>query len=421
MLEVGLFGGWNGKAATNELGNANGKAINEIPQSGPGGGVRASYGLFGPLDLEIEVKYGVSRLLGSGDAASVVGARGLVTWNFLLPGAWTPLVRVGGGAERLLTASKLINQPKDVDFGGQVGAGVRRDVGERWGVRFDATTQIIVGRNNKVVPEFEFWLGVYRTFGSYRDTDADGLRDRLDKCPTSKEDLDGWQDADGCLDADNDADGLDDGVDKCPTVAETKNGFEDDDGCADDPDTDGDGFVDSQDKCPREAESKNGWQDEDGCADTVPDTDGDGIADPSDKCVKDKETLNNYQDEDGCPDTIPERLLKYTGTMRGIAFESNKATILASSEKFLMTVVAILTEFKDTKVQISGHTDDRGSPEANQQLSLDRAEAVKAFLVAKGVAPERISTFGHGQSKPVADNATEKGRAANRRIDFNLE
>jgi len=140
------------------------------------------------------------------------------------------------------------------------------------------------------------------------DNDQDGIADSADKCPTSAEDMDGFEDTDGCPDADNDKDGIPDDRDACPMKAETKNGFKDDDGCPDEPDADNDGVPDSKDKCPDVAEDTDGFQDEDGCPDL--DNDNDGIPDETDECYLEPETKNGYQDEDGCPDEAPKGFKK---------------------------------------------------------------------------------------------------------------
>ncbi len=132
------------------------------------------------------------------------------------------------------------------------------------------------------------------------DNDGDAIPDDADKCPGDPEDIDGFDDTDGCPDNDNDKDGLPDVSDRCPDKAENVNGFEDEDGCPDVPDTDADGVIDSEDKCPKEPEDTDGFQDTDGCPDL--DNDGDGIPDDSDECVDEAEDMNGTADEDGCPD-----------------------------------------------------------------------------------------------------------------------
>ncbi len=136
------------------------------------------------------------------------------------------------------------------------------------------------------------------------DNDLDGIPDSRDKCPTEPEDVDGFEDEDGCPDLDNDKDGIPDTADACPLKPETKNGFKDEDGCPDAPDSDSDGIPDSRDQCPNEPEDTDGFQDEDGCPD--PDNDGDGVPDVQDECIDEPETMNGFEDEDGCPDEAPQ-------------------------------------------------------------------------------------------------------------------
>jgi len=108
----------------------------------------------------------------------------------------------------------------------------------------------------------------------------DGLAKRVripdvdDECTMKPEDMDGFQDDDGCPDLDNDGDGIPDTDDQCKNTPEDVDGFEDKDGCPD-PDNDGDGIKDAADKCPDEPEDIDGFQDDDGCPDI--DNDNDGI------------------------------------------------------------------------------------------------------------------------------------------------
>lgn len=134
------------------------------------------------------------------------------------------------------------------------------------------------------------------------DRDLDGIDDKVDRCADKAEDLDGFEDGDGCPDVDDDGDGVADVVDKCRLTAEDRDGFEDGDGCPD-LDDDGDGVPDKRDLCPRKAEDKDGRDDDDGCPD--PDDDGDGIDDKDDLCPHQPERKNGFEDSDGCPDFAP--------------------------------------------------------------------------------------------------------------------
>jgi OOP family OmpA-OmpF porin len=130
--------------------------------------------------------------------------------------------------------------------------------------------------------------------------------------------------------------------------------------------------------------------------------------------------MNGYQDQDGCPDELPKALKKFTGAIQGITFETGSAKIKPSSFKVLDGAVKVLREFQDVRLEISGHTDDRGSADLNRKLSKARAESVQAYLSSKGIDEGRFSTIGYGPDKPVASNKTKAGMAKNRRIEFRL-
>lgn len=101
-------------------------------------------------------------------------------------------------------------------------------------------------------------------------------------------------------------------------------------------------------------------------------------------------------------------------------FESGSAGLTADSQKTVNDLAQVLKAYPNAQVQIVGHTDNTGSPDANQALSLARAGAVKGMLVAQGIGADRITTQGFGQDHPLASNDTEEGRARNRRIELNV-
>lgn len=106
-------------------------------------------------------------------------------------------------------------------------------------------------------------------------------------------------------------------------------------------------------------------------------------------------------------------------TFRNIYFDFNKATIKPESYPALDEMARILKENPNIKVEIQGHTDSIGSEEYNLRLSQARAEAVVHYLVTiHGIDPKRLIARGYGESRPVADNASEAGRALNRRVEF---
>jgi outer membrane protein OmpA-like peptidoglycan-associated protein/opacity protein-like surface antigen len=275
----------------------------------------------------------------------------------------------------------------------------------------------MAGLDDKQTGLADVRFGLNWFFGGNRDTDGDGVLNKNDKCPKVAEDLDGFQDADGCPDLDNDGDGIPDAKDGAPNQAEDIDGYQDADGVPD-LDNDGDGVADVKDGAPNQAEDIDGYQDADGVPDA--DNDGDGILDAKDKCPNQAETVNGFEDEDGCPDTKPEVIIERAApiVLEGVTFKTGSAVLTAGAKEVLDKVVRTLTDYPAMKLQVSGHTDNVGSKKTNTALSLRRAESVKAYMASKGIAQDRIETRGFGPDKPVATNDTKDGRALNRRIEF---
>ncbi len=230
-----------------------------------------------------------------------------------------------------------------------------------------------------------------------KDRDGDGIIDDNDKCP----DVKGLASLQGC--PDKDGDGIADASDKCPDVA----GLAKYNGCPI-PDTDGDGINDEQDKCITE----KGVARYQGCP--VPDTDKDGVNDEEDKCPTIAGPATNF----GCP-IIPQVVVdKINYAAKNILFATGSAKLLPKSFKSLNEVAKIMADDKTLQLDIDGHTDSQGKPEKNQVLSDNRAASVKAYLASKGVEESRMTSTGHGQDMPVADNKTAAGRTKNRRVEM---
>lgn len=296
-------------------------------------------------------------------------------------------------------------------------------------------------------PDLRAFVGVRYAPRSH-DRDGDGIRDDDDQCPDVPEDKDGFEDADGCPEADNDGDGILDGDDRCPNVAGTLEfqgclaGDSDGDGIADaddkcptepedddewldedgcpDPDNDDDGILDANDKCPYDPEDKDGYEDIDGCPD--PDNDDDGILDGVDQCPNEPEDMDGDKDDDGCPDNAKIVITKKkVFALEKIYFDFARASIKQESLALIDEIATVLKENPEIgRVRIEGHTDNKGSEETNQRLSQARTESVRKALIKRGVPGERLEAVGFGEAKPIATNDTDEGREKNRRVEFVL-
>jgi outer membrane protein OmpA-like peptidoglycan-associated protein len=199
-------------------------------------------------------------------------------------------------------------------------------------------------------------------------------------------------------------------------------------------DRDGDGIPDSADKCPDRPEDKDGFEDDDGCPDI--DNDGDHVLDIADKCPMEPETMNGFEDDDGCPDTVPADVDGLKGTVEGLLYADGETAVRDSARKSLENIKKVMDAHPSVKIVLVGHTDNAeakafaeppapGKPapdldSLNTDLARARAEAVRQALVAIGVPQGRIVVDGVGAEEPVADNATAKGRLANRRVELKL-
>ena len=256
-----------------------------------------------------------------------------------------------------------------------------------------------------------------KEFNGCPDTDGDGLKDSEDECPK----IFGPKENNGCPKkkvvevveeeeevtevvaepSDIDGDGIIDEKDDCPNVP----GIPEFNGC---PDTDGDGIKDSDDDCPKVP----GIPEFNGC----PDTDGDGLKDSDDDCPKTPGPMAN----NGCPEIEEEveEILKVA--FDNLEFASSKAIILAASKPSLDELSKVMLDNESFNLLISGHTDNVGKAQTNLSLSKRRAEAVEAYLIAKGVDKARMTVKYFGETTPIADNNTAEGRQKNRRVEMKI-
>jgi len=279
-----------------------------------------------------------------------------------------------------------------------------------------------------------------------KDSDQDGVKDELDKCPDTPKGETVNQE--GCSESqlDDDSDGIVNMFDKCP--ATPKGEKVNANGCSDSQlDDDTDGVSNQKDKCPNtpkgEKVNADGCSesqlDDDkdgvnnlidickntqtgqkvnatGCALNQLDIDMDGVFDDVDKCPEEKgDKLNN-----GCPVVSKKIENKVIEIANEVNFITNKADLTVPSKYKLNELLTILLENPDLKIIISGHTDDVGNAESNFVLSEKRANSVLNYLAEKGIAKNRMTALAFGEEQLKANEISEESRAKNRRVEIKI-
>ena len=222
---------------------------------------------------------------------------------------------------------------------------------------------------------------------------------------------------------DTDKDGIPDDQDLCPLKPGTAKYH----GCPV-PDTDHDGVDDEHDSC----KNVPGLARYHGCP--IPDRDGDGVNDEEDHCPDSAGPVANH----GCPlppPVIPQvvapapqpmMVIRHEDSVainyiaHNVLFNSGSDRFQDSSYRALDSLAARLLAHPEWRLTIEGYTDNSGDPGKNMRLSQDRAGAIRNYLLTKSIPAQRLSAVGHGADKPVADNRTPAGRAANRRVELKL-
>jgi outer membrane protein OmpA-like peptidoglycan-associated protein len=423
--ELGLFGGLIFMSNRNALHDAR-LPYADFEKPTPEVGLRIAYLPLSFLGVEGEFMGGAAQLVG-GEGAIVWAGRGHLLLQVPTRRV-NPFVLIGGGRMGISSDPAGDDTDPALHFGGGLKINLHRRVALRLDVRDNITKQRPdAGTAHHIEALAGLSVVIGRPTPRPKDSDADGVVDLQDTCP-----LEAGLPPDGCPIRDRDGDGFPDPKDSCPLEAGIAP-----DGC---PirDADQDGVVDASDECrdvPGIPPTGCPDKDQDGildrddqCIDVAgvaphgcpADSDGDGFNDPQDKCPNEPENKNGFEDNDGCPDQIPDAVKRFTGVIKGIEFETGKSEIRGISAPVLESAAAVLVQYPTLRVRVTGHTDNVGSRETNVLLSKRRAEAVKAYLMKRGVEADRIETLGEGPDSPMTSNSTRQGRQQNRRIEFQI-
>ncbi|MEZ4300026.1 MAG: OmpA family protein [Polyangiaceae bacterium] len=245
------------------------------------------------------------------------------------------------------------------------------------------------------------------------DTDGDGILDPADACPKVPGKPNSDPKKNGC--PDTDGDGIFDSEDACPTVPGKPNSDPKKNGC---PDTDGDGIFDSEDACPTVPGVPSADPKKHGCP---PDTDGDGIPDPEDACPNEPGARDPDPKKNGCPHVeVTETEIVIT---RQVQFKFGQSsldqTVDPVSDDLLTEVRDAIQKHPEIKlIEVQGHADNIGPEDYNAQLSQARANAVRSWLVQRGIPSAKLTAKGYGSRVPLVPNDTDEGRQKNRRVQF---
>jgi outer membrane protein OmpA-like peptidoglycan-associated protein len=248
------------------------------------------------------------------------------------------------------------------------------------------------------------------------DGDKDGILDAADACPAEAGVASDDPKKNGCPPPkDGDKDGIVDEADACIDVAGVASDDPKKNGCP--PDGDGDGVPDPEDACPDLAGLKTADAATNGCPG---DRDGDDIRDDKDACPDEKGKPDEDPKKNGCPQAV--RVVEgEIVILQQIQFDTARATIKPVSNGLLDEVAEVVKQHPEiVKIEVQGHTDNRGDPRWNRKLSQDRAAAVVLALVARGIDAGRLIAKGYGSEQPLESNIYDAGRKKNRRVQFKI-
>ncbi len=317
--------------------------------------------------------------------------------------------------------------PRTVDLEALLGAKVR------FAKRFEAGYAASLGLTHGVgTPDFRSVLSIAYAPPpeappqGVGDRDKDGIPDAEDACPDQPGPRDPDPGKNGCpVIADRDGDGIPDAEDACPDKPGVRDPVPAINGCP--PDRDNDGIPDAEDACPDQIGPPSPDPKKNGCpvaekvaAPPTGDRDKDGIADDKDACPDDKGVADPNPEKNGCPKDVRVTEGQIV-LLEQFEFEPSRAALHASSDALLDTVAAVLRAHPEmVKVEVQGHTDNKGPADVNTAVSQKRAEAVVAALVKRGIDPGRLVAKGYGPTRPIFANITTAGRQKNRRVEIHI-
>lgn len=383
--QLGAFVGPRFFSSDSYLGYLENEEFHPNLRPGPGFGLRAAkpfgFAWLSP-ELELVVVPTHTTAEGGADAASVVWLEPRVHLRIdLLPQRRVePFILIGGGAPiALSSARKTFNSGISGEV--YVGTGLRFDTRKGFAFRFDARIAVQPAGDGILAIEGDVNVGVEITLGGKRrrpdeeqvvvgpppDKDEDGFPDKDDKCPDRAEDMDSFEDSDGCPEIDNDNDRV----------------------------------LDIADKCAGEVENLNGYADDDGCIDSIP-ADVDALKGTV-------EGLIYGEGETGVRDSAQKSI-------------ANIAKVMLAQPSIKVVLVGH-TDDREAKAFATPPEEGQPAPDIETiatDLSRARAEAVRQALVAAGIPAGRMVVDGLGAEEPVADNNSAKGRLANRRVEIKL-
>lgn len=262
------------------------------------------------------------------------------------------------------------------------------------------------------------------------DPDGDGILGDADACPREAGPRSADPHKNGCPLPDRDHDGVADRDDGCPEQAGAPSDDPKRNGCpavvvtTEAEDGDGDGVPDATDACPREKGLPSADPRRNGCPDAgaPKDSDGDGITDTSDACPNERGAPSDDPTANGCPKQV-RVTTKEIVILHQVQFLFGQwgigETVDPVSDDLLTEVRDVIVQHPEIKkIEVQGHADDVGTPGYNMQLSQARANAVKAWLVARGIPASKLIAKGYGSTRPIAKNDTAEGRQKNRRVQF---